>query len=767
MNKTAQTPVNKVQKLLQFLKGLFIAKAVLYVIIALAIFVIINPKRVSEFIKGGDDEEVQTEELPETGDSREILKVSSPVADSNDSTDTIPVVEENLVYGLTIDADIVLPESNSLARVVLIDTGDNEYLVHESYPLLEGAESLSVTDICEETCLLNGITVKELRVDTEDNALIDITSINKNTTKIEGVTEEERNERRETLLAEKVEKLNEEIKENDLKWKAGVTSFSRLTFAQKMEIFDGKVPNFQGLEFYKGGVFEIKDEGTVEEFELFTPKASSTSKSFVEDVISKLKGFVINEESEPSPASNEFGEVKAAYASSIYVDSWDWREVHGADDPNSFYYDGDGDSLETGNGWMTEVKDQASCGSCWAFAVTGATEALTNLYFNRHLDLDLAEQDALSCSGAGSCSGGWPSVTIDYYTTTGVVEEDCFPYTATNQSCSNKCSNPDQRIKLSGRVPFTNKTEDNLKGMIIEYGPMSGGIYSWSHAMPLLGWDTDEGGDTYWIFKNSWGKNWGDGGYLYLKTPITNIGWTHALENPIIDSESRTISCLDADGDGYYNWGISENKPATCPGGIPDEKDCDDSDPAVVMSDSKYDCTGLPPDIYFNLNSHRFGRVPIDQETTPVEVVIGNHGEGDLQISDIDILNETYFTINLNPADADDPCGQVDPLIATGDTCSFEVSFNALSVGNYLTKVLVRSSDDVTPNSWLTFSGSGSNEPQGVCAFFGGTWASQPDRCFGILPVDCTDYGGSLFPCDSLCSPGEGCTHKCVESCRY
>ena len=111
---------------------------------------------------------------------------------------------------------------------------------------------------------------------------------------------------------------------------------------------------------------------------------------------------------------------------SSLTESFDWRNRHGANDPDSPYYDGD----PTGSGWITSVKNQRGCGSCWAFAATGATEALANIYFNEHIDLDLSEQEALSCSGAGSCKGGLPGKTLDYYTSDGVVDEACFPYTA-------------------------------------------------------------------------------------------------------------------------------------------------------------------------------------------------------------------------------------------------------------------------------------------------------------------------------------------------
>ena len=170
-------------------------------------------------------------------------------------------------------------------------------------------------------------------------------------------------------------------------------------------------------------------------------------------------------------------------------------------------------------------------------------------------------------------------LTLDYYTNTGVVDEACFPYTATDADCADRCATPNELIKISGKVTFGSpRTEEALKRMIIDYGPVSGGIYSWGHAMVLLGYGKDrDDGRTVWTFKNSWGSNWGDHGYAYLIIDINDIGWTHALLNPIASSLSHEIKCVDRDNDGYFNWGIAENKPAACPPNALAENDCDDT----------------------------------------------------------------------------------------------------------------------------------------------------------------------------------------------
>ncbi len=159
------------------------------------------------------------------------------------------------------------------------------------------------------------------------------------------------------------------------------------------------------------------------------------------------------------------------------------------------------------------------------------------------------------------------------------------------------------------------KEEDALKKMIIKYGPISGGIYDWSHAMTLVGWQVVKEGDrfytrdlnksTYWItvpagspligttvwmFKNSWGT-WGDAGYVYIQTSMANVGWTHAVLNPVHSlKQTYSVSYADADGDGYYWWGLG-TKPASCPG--PSTPDGNDADNTLGPLDAYGNCTVL------------------------------------------------------------------------------------------------------------------------------------------------------------------------------
>ena len=78
-------------------------------------------------------------------------------------------------------------------------------------------------------------------------------------------------------------------------------------------------------------------------------------------------------------------------------------------------------------GGITPVKNQAQCGSCWAFAATAEMEAFVKIYYG--VELDLSEQQVVSCNpyGAG-CDGGWATAAYYIFQQRGAVQENCHPY---------------------------------------------------------------------------------------------------------------------------------------------------------------------------------------------------------------------------------------------------------------------------------------------------------------------------------------------------
>ena len=301
------------------------------------------------------------------------------------------------LYSLSLSAEITFNNENSLVRVILVGADLHEYLVFEAYPLIVDNDDISIRDVCEETCLLDGITPYVLKVQLiETSITIDKLSYVDAPRKLKMKASLLREKIRKDQNSAKILKIKDNIKKKKLKWIAGETSISQLTYEEKRKLFvTGKVPNFQGAEFYKGGIFEIKSGNEL-------PSSSNNSDSSL-------------------------------------IDYFDWRNRHGANDLYSPYYDGD----TAGSGWMTSITSQR-CADCWAHSAVGATEALANLYFNQHLDvnfgLDLAVQDVVSCSGGGTCAhGGSPGTALWFIANTGLVDEDCFPYVGGDPPCSNKC----------------------------------------------------------------------------------------------------------------------------------------------------------------------------------------------------------------------------------------------------------------------------------------------------------------------------------------
>lgn len=281
----------------------------------------------------------------------------------------------------------------------------------------------------------------------------------------------------------------------------------------------------------------------------------------------------------------------SAAAAEDLPDFFDWRDQHGED-------------------YITPIKDQGSCGSCWAFGAVAVLEGAANAYYNNpNLDLNLSEQDLVSCYLGDGCSGAYISdieqMFADYLQNNGVASEQSFPYQATNRSCVDK--NPNWQAGAWRVVSYEDSelTGAAIKRTLIEYGPVEvgmivysdfpsyvGGIYrphpsSWErggHAVAIVGYGFDESEGEYWIVKNSWGTDWGETGYFRIAAGECGIeDWfAYAAEQPEpLTAERPEKICNDNDRDGYCNWGLGEKPASACPVCNNLIKDCDDSDPEI------------------------------------------------------------------------------------------------------------------------------------------------------------------------------------------
>ena len=465
------------------------------------------------------------------------------VISSDDFYEIYPLTAKNPIYKFALDGKVSLKSKTSYIRFILVDSNNNELLVYEAYPLLSGINSTVLNNACEETCLLGGIVPKLLKV-YGYNTSYEISKIRQSAQIKEvqtGLRESDITDKRlnmqKNLAMVKINKINRQIEVKGFKWKAGETSISSLTYAEKRKLFsnpddpnDDRLPNLQGLEYYKGGVFEI---------------ASDKSQSVQQD----------------------------SSASSDLPDNFDYRNYQGEN-------------------WMTQVKDQQTCGSCVVFSSIGTLEAIINLYYNQHLNFDLSEQQTLSCSYQGSCYKGWNvEGVLGFLRDVGTYEEKCWEYADNDQgcyeggSCGSYLGMPEINVKINNFQPVS-QNENDIKTALLQNGPLVFGLQSMGHAMVLLGWEIDQGSKkTIWYSKNSHGISSGESGYLKFTTDINDFRSIYKISAPIITNKKTpknySINCDDRDGDNYCYWGISRNRPGTCPATCLSGKDCNDLDPTI------------------------------------------------------------------------------------------------------------------------------------------------------------------------------------------
>ncbi|MBU4445282.1 T9SS type A sorting domain-containing protein [bacterium] len=223
--------------------------------------------------------------------------------------------------------------------------------------------------------------------------------------------------------------------------------------------------------------------------------------------------------------------------------------------------------------WVTPVRDQGQCGSCWAFSATAQVEAWWKIV-NNDIDttIDLSEQFLVSCGDAGDCDGGYSSLALEWYKNVGVPSESCFGYTATNDTCENACPDwQDEVMKIPGwgYITLDEDIVDNIKAAIfrhpvsasyIVYGSFfayDSGIYEYAprpdeepeggHAILIVGWDDVE---EYWICKNSWSPGWGENGYFRIRWHNCNMGtYMPFIYDELISGPSLVTSTDNLDFD--------------------------------------------------------------------------------------------------------------------------------------------------------------------------------------------------------------------------
>ena len=189
-----------------------------------------------------------------------------------------------------------------------------------------------------------------------------------------------------------------------------------------------------------------------------------------------------------------------------------------------------------GMSYVTPVKNQGNCASCWAFATTAGLESYFLIQENLpNQNEDFAEQILVSCAGIGSCSGGDIRNASNYIRDTGLPPEMDYYYTATNGTCSSATSGWQQAAYQIGAWSYVclSPNVEAIKSALVTYGPLvstmnvfsdffsyvSGvysyatGTYAGAHAVLIVGYDDV---NQCFLVKNSWGTGWGQGGFFKI-----------------------------------------------------------------------------------------------------------------------------------------------------------------------------------------------------------------------------------------------------------
>ncbi|CAH1389741.1 unnamed protein product [Nezara viridula] len=211
------------------------------------------------------------------------------------------------------------------------------------------------------------------------------------------------------------------------------------------------------------------------------------------------------------------GELYVPHANEKLPSSVDWRQ----------------------KGAVTPVKDQAHCGSCWAFSTTGSIEGQHFLKTSKLVSL--SEQNLMDCSteeGNLSCQGGFMDSAFEYVKkNNGIDTEESYPYEAKNNPAC-RFKNATVGATITGYKDLQSGNESALQSAVANIGPISvaidasadsfklytgGEIYyeencssvMLNHGVLVVGYGSENGKD-YWLVKNSWGEGWGMDGYIKM-----------------------------------------------------------------------------------------------------------------------------------------------------------------------------------------------------------------------------------------------------------
>lgn len=228
-------------------------------------------------------------------------------------------------------------------------------------------------------------------------------------------------------------------------------------------------------------------------------------------------------------------------------------------------------------GYITPVTSQGTTDDCWVFSTisalesdsiaNGLTEKENTDFSEAHLawfacrpvtedESDISGRDGANFSSPYYQAGNWRIATAALARRSGLANENDFPFYPGKISSMGNYDESDRYNTGSGVVIDSAQelTDTNeIKEWVTEHGNVSAGFYyndsyysetnaayccnisgATNHQINIIGWDDNYPAENFtqgitpdgngaWLCRNSWGDDWGKGGYFYISYYDTSL----------------------------------------------------------------------------------------------------------------------------------------------------------------------------------------------------------------------------------------------------
>ncbi|KAM3289601.1 low-temperature-induced cysteine proteinase [Capsicum chacoense] len=191
-------------------------------------------------------------------------------------------------------------------------------------------------------------------------------------------------------------------------------------------------------------------------------------------------------------------------------------------------------------GALVDIKNQGSCGSCWAFSAVAAIESINQITTGELISL--SEQELIDCDRSYNegCNGGLMDYAFEFVIKNGGIDsEEDYPYVEGDGTCDTFRKNA-KVVKIDSYEDVPENNEKALQKALVhqpvsiaveaggkDFQHYKSGIFTGrcgtavDHGVVAVGYGTENGMD-YWIVRNSWGTSWGETGYLKMERNIAS-----------------------------------------------------------------------------------------------------------------------------------------------------------------------------------------------------------------------------------------------------